>query len=82
MPRKPAIASRSTVWLSSRVEAAEVDGQLAIDEGPKIVVAGEGEDLAALVGEGGVDLGGEVEVVQNCPRCPSPGRRSGRRSGR
>jgi hypothetical protein len=33
------------------VQAPEIQGQLALDEGPGIVVAGEGEGLALLVGE-------------------------------
>src|SRR5205814_9006476 len=46
------------------VQAAEVHGQLAVDEDPEVVVAGEGEVLAAAVLDAGVQLGGEVEVVR------------------
>jgi len=45
------------------VEAAQIDGQLAVDEDPEIVVAHEGEALAAVVLEGRVNLGREAEVV-------------------
>ena len=45
------------------VHAADVDGELAVDEDPHVVVAGEREDLAALIRELGVQLEREVEVV-------------------
>lgn len=45
------------------VHAADVDRQLLIDKHPDVVVAGEIEGLTAVVGEEGVDLGREVEVV-------------------
>lgn len=51
------------------VDAAEVDGEAVVDEDPDVVVSGEGEDeglvagLGVGVGELGLDLVGEVEVV-------------------
>ena len=47
-----------------RVDAPEVNHQVVIDEYPQVVVAGEGEGLAALVREDRVDLVGEVVVVR------------------
>ncbi|WP_293246311.1 hypothetical protein [Nannocystis sp.] len=43
--------------------AADVDDELLVDEDPHVVVTRDGEGLAAGVGECGVDLGREVEVV-------------------
>src|ERR1044071_9823513 len=40
------------------VHAAEIDGQLPVDERPEVVVARAGEDLAAVIGELGVELEG------------------------
>ena len=45
------------------VDAAEVDDEVAVDEDPHVVVALEGEGLAAVVDELGVDLGREVVDV-------------------
>ena len=45
------------------MDAAQVDRQLAVDEHPDVVVTGEVELLAALVGELVAQLAGEVEVV-------------------
>ena len=46
-----------------RVRPPQVDRQVAVEEDPDVVVAGELQGLAAAVGEVGVRLQGEVEVV-------------------
>ncbi len=43
--------------------AAEVDGEHTVHEHPYVVIAAEGEHLAARVRELGAQLGREVEVV-------------------
>ena len=51
---------------STRRACRRVDGELAVDEHPDVVVAGEVEDLAAAVRERVVELAGEGEVVRRC----------------
>jgi len=46
--------------LQGRVGAPEVDGQLAVDEHPRVVFAEEHELFTAVVAEAGVKLGGEI----------------------
>ena len=45
------------------MNATEVDAELLVDEDPEIVVAREGEHLAAEIDELGVQLEREMEVV-------------------
>ena len=46
-----------------RVHAAEVDGELSIDEHKHVIVPREPENLPSQIGEPGVKLKGEVVVV-------------------
>jgi len=46
-----------------RVQATQVDRQVAVDEHPHVVVAREVEQLAAVVLEPELELAGEAEVV-------------------
>ena len=57
------------ILIVCRVDAAEVDHQLAIDKQPHVIVAGELEELigAGVVLELAVQLEGEVEVVVGHP---------------
>jgi hypothetical protein len=50
--------------LLGAVDAAEINGELAIDEDPDVVVTAEREDLAALITEGDDGFAGEVPVVR------------------
>ncbi len=49
--------------LRARVQAAQIQRKAAVHEDPNVVVAAEGQRLAAAVLEEIVDLGGEAEVV-------------------
>ena len=46
-----------------RVEPPEVDGELSVDEDPKVVVSGEAEPFASVVLKPGVQLRRKTEVV-------------------
>ncbi len=77
-------ASRSDARAGRRVEAAEIDGEVAVDEGPHVVVAGEAERRrgAGRVRERVVQLAGEREVVPGAAACsprPSAGAHDRRR---
>jgi hypothetical protein len=61
------------------VDAAEVDGELLVDEDPDVVVPGEVELLSALVFEPVADLAREVEVLGVALVRRSRGRSGGRR---
>jgi len=52
------------------VQTAEVEGQLAVDEHPEVVVPDERELLTARVAEAGVNLGGEAVVVRAIVKLP------------
>src|SRR6266498_2973127 len=47
----------------SRVEPTEIDGKLAVDEDPDVVVSFEHEELSAVVLELGMKFRGKTEVV-------------------
>ena len=49
--------------LERGVQPAEIQRQFPVDEEPQVIVAAEGEDLAALIRELRMQLGREVEVV-------------------
>ena len=54
------------------VQAAEVDGELLVDEDPHVVVAEEGERRRARVLEPVARLRREAEVVRRGPALPQP----------
>ena len=57
------------VLLHGRVNAAQIDDELAVDEHPDVVVPGEPEELVGpfLIDELAVNLESEVEVVIGAP---------------
>ena len=63
-PSVAAAASTSSVCSVRRVQAPEIQRQAPVDEDPHVVVAAEGQRLAAAVLEEVADLGREAEVVR------------------
>jgi hypothetical protein len=48
------------------MNAAQIDGESAVDEYPQVVISGKREDLAACVGKLSMQLGGEMKLCV-CP---------------